>query len=60
MQSAKKFFTENSRLISPQSDPVAYNKNSGMIVMAEQLDSIQHQLKKLADQLASLERKLPR
>lgn len=49
--SAKKFFIENTRLISPQTDPKSWNLNSGLLAMAKEIEQLTSDLRRVQQEL---------
>lgn len=56
--SAKKFFDDNIKRISPQADPVASNMNKGLYELAKQQEHLEGMLIALQRQLQTMHREL--
>lgn len=57
---AKKCFAENTRLISPHSDPVQWNLNNGLANLADAIARVQTEVRQLQHLVAALQRSMPR
>jgi len=58
---ARKCFAENTQLISPpQSDPVQWNLNNGLLNLADAIATVQSEVRQLQHLVAALQRSMTR